>query len=148
SGVPLVLDGDAWVDWMPPPDHPTYGLFRDLELNFLGPGYAEQKKLLDALHERDGTGAFVASFSAVEKEGGAGVSYWVWGEGVDALLPVTQKVVFMNEGGNGPAAVGSWHRLREAVGHLMESTDHYPARLRVREFSDAEQLKAIGVEGL
>jgi hypothetical protein len=41
-------------------------------------------------------------------------------------------------------AVGSWERVREAVAHLLEPTDHYPARFRVRQFPDAERLKAIG----
>jgi hypothetical protein len=61
---------------------------------------------------------------------------------------VTQKIVFMREGGDGPAAVGSCDRVRQAVGHLMERTEHYPARYRVRQFPDAGQLAVIGTEEL
>jgi hypothetical protein len=52
SGVPLVLDGDHWVDWMPPPSHPSYATFRDLELKTLRPAYHEQEQLINALNER------------------------------------------------------------------------------------------------
>jgi hypothetical protein len=98
SGIPLVLDGDAWTDWRPPPGHPSYRAFLDMVLKTLGPLDTEQKPLLDALHEREGMDVFVASFSAVEKPGGGLVSDCVWGEGVNALLPVTQTVAFLREG--------------------------------------------------
>jgi hypothetical protein len=45
----------------------------------------------------------------------------------------------------GPAALGDWGRVREVAGGLMEPTDHYPARYRVRDFPDAEALEAIGI---
>jgi hypothetical protein len=47
----------------------------------LGPAYHKQEQLLNALNERDGIDAFVASFSAVQKESGDLVSYCVWGRG-------------------------------------------------------------------
>jgi hypothetical protein len=134
SGVPLVLEGDIWTDWMPPPDHPSYRAFRDLEAKTLGPMYQAQEGLLNRLHERDGVDVFVASFSAVEKQGtGELVSYCVWGNGVDALLPVTQKVILIRDVGVWPAAIDDFDRVKEVVGDLMEATDHYPPRFRVRE---------------
>src|SRR5262249_52313042 len=109
SGIPLVLDGDTWMDWMPPRDHPSYAAFRDLELKTLAPAYGAQEQLLNQLHERDGVDIFVASFSAVEKQGtGELVSYCVWGNGVDALLPITQKVILMSGLGEKPAAIGDF----------------------------------------
>jgi hypothetical protein len=146
SGVPLVLDGDTWVDWMPPPGHPSHRAFRDLEVKTLGPMYQAQEELLNRLHERDGVGVFVASFSAVEKPDNGGlVSYCVWGNGVDALLPVTQKIIFFRELGERPAAIGEFDRVREVAGDLMEPTDHYPPRYRVRESPDEAALAAIGL---
>jgi hypothetical protein len=88
---------------------------------------------------------FVASFSAVEKEGGEQVSYCVWGEGPDTLLPEAEKVVLMRAGADGPAALGDWGPVREVTGVLMEPTEHYPSRHRVRGFPDAAALAAIGV---
>ena len=86
SGVPLILDDGEWVDWMPPPDHPSYARFRELELNFIGAEYTEQKQLIDAAHERGGIDIFTASFSAATGPDGTQVSFCVWGEGVAMQL--------------------------------------------------------------
>jgi hypothetical protein len=77
---------------------------------------------------------FVASFSAVEKKTGEVISHCVWGQVVDSLLPVTDKVAFMQHGLDRPAAIGDWARVMEVVGELMEMTENYPRRYRVREF--------------
>ena len=68
-------------------------------------------------------------------------------DGVDSLLPVTQKVVSMTEGHQAPVPVGSWDRVREVVGDLMGPTDHYPSRLQVRRYPDAAPA-AIDTEEL
>lgn len=145
SGVPVVLDGDAWIDWRPPADHPLARRFREMELRWIGPLYTAQKDLLNAAHEAEGSGPFVAGFSAIEKQDGELVSYCVWAEGVDTLLPVAQKVVFVREVGGGPVALADWDRVRAVVGDLMEPTDEYPTRHRVRAFPDAAALAAIGL---
>ena len=44
------------------------------------------------------------------------------------------------------AAFGSWERVREIVGHLMEPVDIYRRRWHVSEFPNEEQLRAIGKE--
>ena len=147
SGIPLILQDGEWVDWMSPPSCPSYENFRELELRFLGSVYADHKQMLDAAHQRGGIDIYVADFSAVTKPNGKPVSYCVWGEGVETLLPVTQKVVFMREG-KGAVALGEWVRVFETVGHLMELTDDYPQRYRVREFPDQAALDAIGLSEL
>ena len=145
SAVPLILDSDGWRDWMPPADHPLYRRFRDMELRWLGPMYEEQKQLLDALHEKEAIDVYVGTFGAVEKKGGDLVSYCVWGEGVHTLLPVTQKVVVMRQGEDKAVALGTWQRVQEVAGHLMERTDDYPPRFRVRDIPDQALLEAIGL---
>jgi hypothetical protein len=97
--------------------------------------------LLDAAHQRQGIDIFVASFSAVQKKDGAVVSYCVWGHGVDSLLPVTDKVAFMQHGWERPVALGDWARAMEVVGELMEQTADYPRRYRVREFPGRAALQ-------
>jgi hypothetical protein len=54
------------------------------------------------------------------------VTYCVWDDGVDSLLPVTQKVVLMRDHGEGPTAIGDWERERSIAGSLLEPTEHYP----------------------
>jgi hypothetical protein len=144
SGVPLILDDREWTDWMPPADHPLYGRFKQMETNWIGPLYSVQKQLLDAAHERQEIDTFVASFSAVRKTDGDLVSYCVWGEGIDSLLPVTEKVAIMRQGHEGPVAMADWDRVAEVAGDLMEPTDHYPPRYRVRRIPDVAAIEAIG----
>jgi hypothetical protein len=68
----------------------------------------------------------------------------VWAEGVDALLPVTHKVFLMSQKAHGIAAAGDWDHVRDIVGDLMEPTDEYPPRYRVRSFPDEAMLARIG----
>jgi hypothetical protein len=148
SGKPLMLDDCEWVDWMPPPHHPSYSRFREIELNFIGPEYNEQKKLLDAAHERGGVEIYVASFVAATRPDGSEIGFCVWSDRVESLLPVTHKVAFMQKGGEEAAAIGDWSRMMEVVGELMELTDHYPRRYRVRGFPEQAILDAIGIDQL
>jgi uncharacterized protein YtpQ (UPF0354 family) len=145
SAVPLILEDGAWQDWIPPETHPVHGKFKELELKWIGPLYEEQKKLLDAVHERQGIDIFVASFSAVQKNNDVLVSYCVWREGVDTFLPVTHKVALMQEGRENMGVFADWTRVMEVAGELMELTDHYPRRYRVREFPDKAIQDAIGL---
>lgn len=144
SGIPLALTDRDWADWLPREDHPLHRTFRTMAARWLGGLYAEQKPLLEAFAARTGLDVFIASYSGVEKSGGAVVSYCVWGEGVDALLPVTDKVAFMKVDHESPIALGTWGRVVEVAGDLMEPTDHYPPRFRVRQLPDAAVLEAIG----
>lgn len=141
--MPLRLEGDLWVDWMPTATHPLYDRFRLLELQYLQPEYEEQKALLEQLHESNGTDVFVASYTAVRKEDGSVFSYCVWSKDVDTLLPKAQQILFFEEGKD-IVADGEWDHIASIVGDLMEETDDYPPRYRVRSFPNEEQLAAIG----
>ena len=145
SGIPLILEDGAWTDWMPPQDHPVWRRFRDIEVQFVGSLYAEQKKLLDAIHQRDETDIFVASYSAMAKNDSAPISYCVWSRDVDSLLPVTQKIAFCDPNAELKTSFGDWSKAAEILSELMEPTDDYPPRFRVREFPSAEALKKIGL---
>lgn len=141
----LILDDGEWVDWMPPADSAAYPRFKRMAVQWLGSLHAEQKRLLEAARSPDDDeNPFVATFSAVEKPDGEVVTYCVWGEGVDTLLPVTDKLVIMKLGHKGPVALASWDRVAECAGDLFEPTDHYPARFRVRRIPDDDALAAIG----
>ncbi len=95
SGVPLIFHDGDWQDWVPLEGHPLFRAFKEMEIKFLGPLYHQQKELLDAIHHKQGIDIFVAKYSALQKKDGEVLTYCVWGKGVDSLLPVTQKVVFM-----------------------------------------------------
>jgi hypothetical protein len=146
--VPMRLDGEEWVTWTPPPGHPLERKFRLLEVKSLYGEYADQKPLLEALHEHQGVGIYVSAYSAIEKESGEVISYCVWGKGVDAYLPKTQKVMFVEEGQQEVIA-GEWETVQRVVGRLMEPVeDLYPPRWRVREFPTPAELKELRDDSL
>jgi hypothetical protein len=97
------------------------------------------------LHQKHEIDLFAATFSDVQQKDGEIVSYCVWGNGIESLLPVTQKFTCMEEGRDGPSALGDWTRVVEIVGERMEPTDDYPRRYHVTEFPDAAALAAIGL---
>jgi len=95
SGIALRLDGDDWPPWLPDPSHPQYPEFRQLQLQSHGQDYAEQKELLDKLHQKNGVDVFVASYSGLEDKKGRLLSYAVWPQGPVTLLPQTDLVAFI-----------------------------------------------------
>ncbi len=145
SCVPLRLNGTEWVSWMPPTDHSHFLQYRMLELKSLAGLYERQQQLLNALYGQEGTETFVATHSMAESNMGVVLSYSVWTAGVDTLLPKTHKL-FLAHPKRGIVAGGDWDRVRKVVGDLLEETELYPARYRVRGFPTQEQLTAIGNE--
>ncbi len=143
SGVALRLVGDEWVSWMPEANHPLYDDFRALRIQSFGQDYAEQKELLDELHEKTGEDVFVASYSVMQHKGsGYRTSYCVWTKGMVSLLPHTERIVLGGE--DQEPVMAQWDKVVEVVGDLMEAVDIYPPRYRVREFPTEEQFRALG----
>ncbi len=145
SAAALRLDGDEWVSWMPAVGHPLYEDFRLLRVQTCGQDYAEQKELLDALHEKTEEDVFVASFSVMQhKKTGRRTTFCMWAKGLDSLLPHTERILLGSEDQE-PVMV-PWERVVEVAGDLMTPMDIYPERYRVKEFPSAEQLAAMGNE--
>ena len=143
SGMPMIYEDGEWSDWLPPEGHLLRRLFLDIRTQWLGPQYAEHKQLIEDLHAKQGVDLFVASLSAVAKQDGGIVTYCVWSEGVESLLPESDKVVFTGEAGM--VALADWDRVRAVVGHLMEPTEHYPPRQLVRAYPDEAAIAALGL---
>ena len=144
SPTPLRLVDGEWEDWMIPSTHELFPRFNQLQTEFIGGLYAQQKELLDAIHEKEGGGPFVASYSAIHKKPTDPLlTYCVWGKDMDSLLPKTQMIFFV--GPAGAAAVGLWDRVAEVVDDLLELDENlYPVRYRVKHSPTQEQLDAIG----
>ncbi len=142
SGAALRLDGDEWTRWLPDMDNPHYEELHGLWLRSQGQDYAEQKDLLDKLHESRGEDVFVASFSVAQhKETGKRINFCVWADGAVTLLPRTEQIVLgtISE----TPVVADWEKVESVVGELMTPLDMYPERYRVTEFPSAEQLAAL-----
>jgi hypothetical protein len=149
STIAVRLVGDEWESWLPEREAAVYETFRELRLRTIGMEYNDQKELLDQIHEQAGEGLFVASFSAVKhKSSGRVTSYSVWSQGVDTLLPETDDIVLLRPqpiaGEVKLAAAGSFERVRQIAGDLMQPLGIYPERYRVAEFPSERQLEAIG----
>ena len=148
STVPLRLEGEEWVPWLPPVDSPHFADYHELKLRTIGAEYNDQKELLDAIGQESGDRVYVASFSALQnKETGRVTSYSVWSEGVETLLPQTDAVMFFRPTAADDGKIvagGAWDQVQQIVGDLMEPQGLYPERYRVREFPTAEQIERIG----
>ncbi len=103
-----------------------------------------QKELLDALHARRGLELFVASYQLMAREDLGALSFTIWAEQVDTLLPRTEFIVFdkRERDAAGPLLV-PWAEASAVVGELMEATEHAPERFRVRRFPDAAQCARL-----
>jgi hypothetical protein len=148
STIALRLEGDEWVPWLPPADSRLSGEFQELRLRTISAEYNDQKELLDAMHEQAGEDVHVASFSALQnKETGRITSYSVWSEGVHALLPQTDTVLFFRPEAPDDQKIvagGAWEHVQQIVGDLMEPLGVYPERYRVKEFPSPAELALIG----
>ena len=145
SCLPLRLDGTEWVSWMPPKDNPHFARYRLLEMKSMAGRYDLQRELLKVIHAREGTKLFVGTYRTGESNLGTMLSYCLWINGRDMLLPKTHKL-FLADHEHGIVAGADWDRVQEVVGDLLEETNLYPARYRVRGFPTRKQWAAIGKE--
>ena len=112
--------------------------------------YAEQKKSLEALHEQRGRDVFVASYFLRDQgDGMHTVSWSAWTEGVEALLPKTDRLVLDKAGRQDgeDLLIVDWDASFPLIGHLLtEEHGHYPPRFRTQGFPDSTviaQLRSI-----
>jgi hypothetical protein len=120
TNIAFRLDGTSWVPFLPEPGSPHFDRMKLLFVQSLGQDYADQKVALDALHAINGEDIFVASFSARrQNETGEVSSYCVWSDGVDALLPHADQVMFFQATGDDDGEIigsGSWESVKSVVG--------------------------------
>lgn len=127
-----------------PEDEEVACLLADLQRIALQEDYAEQKQLLEQVHEKQGVDVFVATYMLYKGEDQGVFSVATWTEDVDALLPRADKLAFveMNDAGETRSAgVLEWERVEAAAGHLMQlDPELYPPRYRVKQFPDLASL--------
>jgi hypothetical protein len=134
-----------WRPWLPPREHPAYAPLKLLQLESQARDYLQQKRLLDELGRKIEEPLCLASFSAMEDERtGEPMSFTVWPEGLEMLLPRTDQVVFFQPDAAGESgrivARAPWDRVQRVAGDLMEPAAIYPPRYLVRDFPSAERL--------
>lgn len=152
SAVAFRLEAGAWKPWMPEKGHPAWGKLKLLALQTLASAYARQKEVLEALLEANGHELFVGTMRAFRGPSGDIFTASAWTEGVEALLPRTDRIDFVRLGPTGSATGGqvwstSFEVALETVGELMEASGDLPERYRVRGFPTPEQLEAMAQAG-
>jgi uncharacterized protein YtpQ (UPF0354 family) len=144
DGRALRLTSQGWVPFMPERLSNAWDAFRTLELFTRARDYDEQTQQLEKLHEERGEDIFVAAYTPYQDERGRSISYAVWLKGVDALLPRTEVIFFMDPALGQeapPVGIARWEEVAKAVGGLLVPVEGlYPERYRVRGFPSEEQL--------
>lgn len=148
TGIAVRLEGNRWKSYTPKLGDLAYRELHCLWIATVVRDYAQQKQLLDKLHEKQGKDIFVASFIAKQNDDTGEVrSFCMWRENVDSLLPVTDRVAFCSDALPDPSmeSMPKWDQVLAIAGELTERTELYPERYRVRQFPSREQLRALGV---
>lgn len=143
SAIPLRLEGQRWYTWSPEDEHPGLTEFARLRLEELAGAYATQKQILE---DQSGETAFVASFAAAFDPERGGFSWATWSEGVETLLPTTDKIAFVKvdaEGQPRPVGLAPFARVVERLKHHLIRTPHWPPRWRTTSFPTDAELAAL-----
>jgi hypothetical protein len=144
TSIPLCLVDDDYRPFVPERGHPLHALYAELRVMQLADEYAQQKRLLERQHERDGVDVFVASFTGLSPEGDAAAfSYCVWTKDVATLLPRAEQIALFDPDDHGEPVMAPWEVVAEIAGELMEPLDVYPPRYRVEVFPDRAALAAV-----
>lgn len=145
SAIPICFNGVEWVDWKPRGNSSLQQQFSILETKSLAGDYATQKRLLDALYEKNRTQRYIAQYAFAKKKGRF-FNYCVLTEGLVTLAPKTEYLVFCRDPQNITASA-RWERAAEVLDGLQEPVDDlYPPRFLVSRFPTSDQLARLGNE--
>ena len=138
----VLVDG-TWKDYVPK-DAALRTLWMTIKRKRDAIDYAQQKELLNAIHEREGIDIFVAGYNLFEGKDGSAYSVCVWSNGVDSSLPQTERIAFVVDPERGDHFGVSWDAAQSIVGGLLEKEAEFaPVRYRAREFPDDEQIAKL-----
>jgi uncharacterized protein YtpQ (UPF0354 family) len=149
SGVAVRLRQGGWEPFAPDEHFPALVGFRSLRHDSLGSAYEDQARASVRATEGADKPKFAAFLNVLPPAGGPGFSCCTWGEGIQALLPCTDKVALIKGDRKENfrlAAFAAWDRVQEVVGDLMTPVGLYPERFRVDQFPTDKQLEAIGFD--
>ncbi len=144
--TPLRWEDGEWVDWMPAESHPAFPQLKQLEVEFLANIYEHQKGMLEALFAKRDEKVFVVSFGALKSKSDQVMTFSLWAESLDSLLPKTDLIAFRK--GSGEHLLVPWTAAAPIVGDLLRPTDDYPRRFRAMEFPSEEQLAQLAAKRL
>ena len=150
SGIALRLREDTWEVYLPPDGHPALPGFERLAVRTKAMDYTAQGRLLERIHSEAGDHVFVASYTVVEHAG----RYWaycLWSEEQSALLPRTEKVLFVRASPGHPfgerVGLAPWDQVASVVGDRIQLVRGlWPERWRTAGFPTAEEFEGLDLE--
>ncbi|MBZ0239058.1 MAG: DUF1444 domain-containing protein, partial [Deltaproteobacteria bacterium] len=138
-----------------PADHPACHAVRLGHVKLALTEYASQKDTLDIVHEREGTDIFVASLTGVIRGDGLPLTWTMWGEDIDSLLPAADLVRFMfqdeeaEDGEPAPGFMVPFARVCAVLGAGFAPADgHRPLRYRVTSHPPPALLERLRAEAV
>ncbi len=152
SAITFRLVDGKWETWLPPKGHRAYAKLKLLALQTIASAYSRQKEVLEALLESNGHEILVATLRAFRSPGGDVFTACAWQDGLEALLPQTDRIDFVRPGpGNTPSSARVWSTTfevaRRTLGELMQPSGDVPERWRVHGFPTDAQLEQMALEG-
>lgn len=142
----------AWERWLPEKTHPAFAKLKLLALQTTASAYSRQKEVLEALLESNGHEILVATLRAFRAPSGEVFTACAWQDGLEALLPQTDRIDFVRPGPeNTPSSAKVWSTTfdiaRKTLGELMQPIGDLPERWRVRGFPTDAQLEQMALDG-
>ena len=104
---------------------------------------AEQKSLLEALQLKSRESIHVTAAELAHDACGNPHTVARWIEGVDALLPCTERIMLVRNGPRPERISIDFSSALEEAGRWMDATDLYPSRFRVHGFPSGDELRAL-----
>ncbi|MCL2306146.1 MAG: hypothetical protein FWC43_12455 [Planctomycetaceae bacterium] len=137
----LKLEGDEWVQWLPPMESEYYLPFKRFQIVAEGTDYAEQGTILRNLFQKEERNIAVAHYYVAQQETTQQLfSYTIWtDEEKDTLLPKAEFIAFTIQGSNTPVLI-PWDVVCDTVGYLMDLKYEYPPRYQVGVFPTTREL--------
>jgi hypothetical protein len=142
SGTPLRWTERGWKRFQAG-EGALHARLRRLEIPIELHELAEQKALLEALQLKSRESIHVTAAELAHDACGNPHTVARWIEGVDALLPCTERLMLVRAGPRPERISVDFSSALEEVGRRMEATDLYPARFRVSGFPSGEELRAL-----
>lgn len=152
SLLPYRLKEDKIDYFMPSQEHPLFHEFSVLRAQTLIDEYAEQKTWMEKWFEKSQKDAFIATYTAIQKEDSGDVLSWAtWSDGIPTYLPeVDMLALGRGETEKDYEILGfiTWKEFQEKLADRIEETDYFPKRYRVQHFPDATVLTTLNFREL
>ena len=148
-GIAFRLHDDEWTPWLPPASHPAAEQLTALHVESIARDYANQQPILQAWCESRYDDVEISDFCITQGQRPQQlISYCVWSQDRECLLPKTDRIFFNASDSNQPRRStdlpnASWSTVQTAFGDRLVSEDVFPPRYRVRNFPSAQELSEI-----